>query len=133
MLTNQCSQSHGIDYTKCCCDCPWVPLVITSNGFAICVPAAIYHQPLATLHRCCHTCFTLPMVVNTPSPFTRFHNLPCTLVLLLVTFSAKDPMTKSTTLHYWALLFFLCTVTAALKPLDIQCLLEEKNPLFLPE
>lgn len=81
---------------KCFCDFPRVTLVFTCSAFAICLPAAVYLQPPATLHRSCSASYTLPLVVNTPSPFTRCHNLPCIPVLLplllLTTFSAKDPL-----------------------------------------
>lgn len=83
--------THSVSVTS-----PWVTLVTTCSAFAICLPAAVYLRPPATLHRCCSASCTLPLVVNTPSPFTRCHSLPCTPVLLplllLTTFSAKDPL-----------------------------------------
>lgn len=36
----------------------WAPLVITARAFAVCLPAATHQQPLGTLPRCSHTCFT---------------------------------------------------------------------------
>lgn len=74
----------------------WVTLVITCSAFAIGLPAAVYFRPPSTLHRCCSASCSLPLVVSTPSPFTRCQNLPCTPVLLPLllstTFSAQDPL-----------------------------------------
>lgn len=63
-----CSQTNAgdIHYIQGFCDFPWVTLVITCGAFAICLPAAVYLQPPATLHRSCSASCTLLLVVNTP-------------------------------------------------------------------
>lgn len=133
MLTKQPGQRCGKH--KCCCRFPWVTLVITASAFAVSLPPATQHKPLAK-PLAAPTAHCLPLVVNTSAPFTR-HQLCTYTAASSSSFSIlrQRSLAKSATLGHCALQLFLCAVTIALEPSDTQvfwprCLIGRETPSF---
>lgn len=77
----------------------------------------VYQLPYT--NQCCYTCCTLPLVVNTSSPFTRYCNLPCVPVLLPLPFlTNSQPRTPDKKCHAALLGTAVVFVYIALGPSD---------------
>lgn len=113
--------------------------VITASAFAVSLPAATQHKPLAK-PLAAPTAHCLPLVVNTSAPFTQCHSPPCHQLCTYTAASSSSfcilrqrPLARSATLGHCALQLFLCAVTIALEPSDTQvfwlrCLIGRETP-----